>query len=194
MQQIQPAAVAITFSPHPTMNILRSLSYGSLLGLGTLTLFATPAAAKSKVTEEPAVQVFISVPPTFRPMLDDDIARALAYRMEETFRRQGYQGTVGFVAHPGDIKESIPVIELTLTEWRLDMTGNVQCTFSAKLTAGKTGTNLGLFMGTGIHWTHSRDRWRLAGAYEDSANDAMKDLYRKIATDKLLPGFELKRK
>jgi hypothetical protein len=34
----------------------------------------------------------------------------------------------------------------------------------------------------------------VATAYEDSANDAMKDLYRKIATDKLLPGFELKRK
>ena len=152
------------------------------------------AAAKPAAAEEPALQAFVSVPPTFRPMLDDDIARALAYRMEETFRRQGYQGTVGFAAHPGDIKASIPVLELTLTEWRLDLTGNVQCTFSAKLTKGKAETGLGLFMGTGIHWTHTRDRWRLAGAYEDSANDAMKDLYRKIATDKLLPGFELKRK
>jgi hypothetical protein len=194
MQQNRPMAVAMVFSPHPTMNILRSLSCGSLLLLGTLTAFATPAVAKSKVTEEPAFQVFISVPPTFRPMLDDDIARSLAYRMEETFRRQGYKGTVGFAAHPSDIKDTLPVLELVLTEWRLDMTGNVQCTFSAKLTLGKTETNLGLFAGTGISWTHSRDRWRVATAYEDSANDAMKDLYRKIATDKLLPGFELKRK
>ncbi len=187
-------AVAKVFSSHPNMNILRSLTYGSLLCLGTLIVFATPAAAKPKATEEPAFQVFISVPPTFRPMLDDDIARALAYRMEETFRRQGFKGTVGYAAHPGDLKDTLPALELVLTEWRLDMTGNVQCTFSAKLTIGKTETHLGLFAGTGISWTHSRDRWRMATAYEDSANDAMKDLYRKIATDKLLPGFELKRK
>lgn len=180
--------------PPFTMNILRPLSLLSLAFIGVCALLASPLAAKPAAAEEPALQAFVSVPPTFRPMLDDDIARALAYRMEETFRRQGYQGTVGFAAHPGDIKASIPVLELTLTEWRLDMTGNVQCTFSAKLTQGKAETNLGLFMGTGIHWTHTRDRWRLAGAYEDSANDAMKDLYRKIATDKLLPGFELKRK
>ena len=176
------------------MNILHRIAPLTLSLIGICALLASPLAAKPPTTEGPALQTFVSVPPTFRPMLDDDIARALAYRMEETFRRQGYKGTVAYAARPSDIKDTLPVLELVLTEWRLDMTGNVQCTFSAKLTKDKTETNLGLFMGTGIHWTHSHDRWRLAGAYEDSANDAMKDLYRKIATDKLLPGFELKRK
>lgn len=168
----------------------------AFLSLGTLSAIAAPAADQpaNSAAEKPALQVFVTVPPTFQSMLDDDIARSLAYRLEETFRRQGYKGTVTFADRPDRIKSDLPLLDLLLTEWRLDHTNNVQCTFSAKIVVDGADKSLGQFVGTGIHWTHSNDRWRLAGAYEDSANDAMKDLYRKIAAEKLLPGFVVKKK
>lgn len=177
-----------------TIHSLRHLCLATLLPLGLMTIGARADDAKPAASEKPALQVFVSVPPTFQPMLDDDIARTLAYRLEDTFRRQGYKGIVGFVAHPSDIKASVPLLDLTLVEWRVDLTNNVQCTFSAKLRDADKETSLGIFAGTGITWTRARDRWRLATAFEDSANDALKDLYRRIAEQKLLPGFELKKK
>lgn len=177
-----------------TINALRHIALATLIPLGLLAASAQAEPAKSAEAEKPALQVFVSVPPTFQPMLDDDIARTLAYRLEDTFRRQGYKGIVGFAAHPSDIKATVPLLQLTLVEWRVDLTNNVQCTFSAKLTDSGKETTLGIFAGTGITWTRARDRWRLATAFEDSANDALKDLYRRIAEQKLLPGFELKKK
>ncbi len=177
-----------------TINSLRHIALATLLPLGLLAASAQAEPAKSAEAEKPALQVFVSVPPTFQPMLDDDIARTLAYRLEDTFRRQGYKGIVGFAAHPSDIKAEVPLLELTLVEWRVDLTNNVQCTFSAKLTDRGKETTLGIFAGTGITWTRARDRWRLATAFEDSANDALKDLYRRIAEQQLLPGFELRKK
>lgn len=177
-----------------THTTLRHLCLATLLPLGVLALSARAGEPKPAAAEKPVLQVFVSVPPTFRPMLDDDIARTLAYRLEDTFNRQGYQGITDYAAQPADIKATEPVLELTLVEWRVDLSKNVQCTFSAKVTDGAKETNLGIFAGTGITWTHIRDRWRLATAFEDSANDALKDLYRRIAEQKLLPGFELRKK
>lgn len=177
-----------------TMPTLRHICFATLLPLALLAAPAQAADTKAAAAEKPILQVFVSVPPTFQPMLDDDIARTLAYRLEDTFRRQGYQGITDYAARPSDIKADVPVLELTLVEWRVDLTNNVQCTFSAKITNQGKETTLGIFAGTGITWTHTRDRWRLASAFEDSANDALKDLYRRIAEQKLLPGFELKLK
>ncbi len=177
-----------------TITSLRHVCLATLLPLGLAVGNVQAGDAKPAVAEKPALHVFVSVPPTFQPMLDDDIARTLAYRLEDTFRRQGYKGIVTFAAHPSDIKATAPLLELTLVEWRVDLTNNVQCTFSAKLTDGGKETTLGIFAGTGITWTRARDRWRLATAFEDSANDALKDLYRRIAEQQLLPGFELKKK
>ncbi len=176
-----------------TKNLLRHLCLATLLPLGLAAGSAQAESAKQAASEKPALQVFVSVPPTFQPMLDDDIARTLAYRLEDTFRRQGYTGIVGFAAHPSDIKADVPLLELTLVEWRVDLSNNVQCTFSARLNDAGKEKNLGIFAGTGITWTRARDRWRLATAFEDSANDALKDLHRRIAEQKLLPGFELKK-
>lgn len=169
------------------------------LGLAILTLVLSLASVRAAAGDPaagkaPALQVFVDVAPSCRPLLEDDIARALGYRLEDTFRRQGYAGGVDLVLRAPDLTAGAAILELRLVEWRVDRAGQVHCTFSAKVSENGQETSLGLFTGSGITWARARDRWRLATAFEDSADDALKDLYRRIAGQKLLPGFEQKKK
>ncbi len=172
------------------MNILHffRIPLFSLLLAGPSLLFAAPTTDKT-ADAQPSFQVVVDVPPTWQPFLDDDIARELASRLETTFRRQGYTGGTAFASNVADIKSDQPLLTLSLMEWRIGRTGNAECTFSASLKIGDKTHNLGLFSRTELTWASARNRWQLAQALEGAAESALKDLYRTIARDSLLPGI-----
>lgn len=165
--------------------------FPSLLSLVlTAGFVSTPLAtlAASQTTTPPVLQVSVDVPPTWRPMLEDDIADAFFYRIRDTFKSAGLQGELKELSRGDQANETIPVLEIRLMEWRINRIGNIDCTFGASLKQDGKEHNLGLFSGTSLVWTMGvHDRWDLSRGFDDSAQSALKDLYRKLVAKKLLP-------
>lgn len=135
-----------------------------------------------------ALQVVVSMPPSMRPWLDDDIAEAFADRISSALHEQGLRGEIAYVTsfdHPASDR---PLLSVNLIEWRRDRVGMVDCTFSAELSSPKGHENLGLFTGTGLAMFSRRDWFGRAEPYEDAARDALSHLYQRIAATHLLPG------
>lgn len=170
----------------------------ALAAFATLVTLA-PAADTTKPAPKPAdLQVIVDVPPTWRPFLEDDIAEVLFYRLKDVFRQRGYQGTVEQLTDRDPGTKDAPVLRLYLTEWRVDRTGNAQCTLSAALKTAAGEKNLGLASGTAIFWPRG-DRWGMhrqmetADALEDAAENALRELYDAVAKSGLVAGIEAKK-
>jgi len=160
----------------------------SLAILTGLTVLAAPAAAKDKDEPAPALQVLVDVPPTWDPFLEDDVAEAFYIQINDTFRRAGFKGEIKQVERHDQIRDEVPLLDIRLMEWRISRSGHVDCTFNAGLKRDGTEHNLGLFNGTALHWVNTRDhRWALQRGLEDSAQSAIKDLWRKLREKELLP-------
>lgn len=158
-----------------------------------------PAAAANKPAAKPAdLQVFVSVPPTWRPFLDDDIAETLFYRLNDVFHRRGYAGEMAQLTAFDAGAKDVPTLQLYLTEWRVDHVGNAQCTLTATLKTAAGEKNLGLASGTAMLWVHG-NRWSFsrqvetADALEDAADSALRNLYDAVAKTGLVAGLPAKK-
>lgn len=168
--------------------------------VAAIALFAplAPAADKKPAAKPADLQVIVDVPPTWRPFLEDDIAGALFYRLKDVFGRRGYKGEIAQLTTFDAEAKDAPVLRLNLTEWRVDRTGNAQCTLTASLRTAAGEKDLGLATGTALFWPRG-DRWGLnrqmetADALEDAADSALRDLYRAVAKTGLVTGFEAKK-
>jgi hypothetical protein len=162
-------------------------------------LVSSGQAADAKKAAKPAdLQVQVNVPPTWRPFLDDDVAEAFTYRLIDVFRSRGYQGEIVQVTTADPGRNDLPTIEVFLTEWRIDRTGNAQCTFTAALKTPAGEKELGLKTGMAIFWPDG-PRWGLgrrvdtANALEDAAREALRDLYKAVAQTGLVAGLAEKK-
>lgn len=162
----------------------------------------TPRSASPAPAPAPAVlQLQVDVPPTWGPLIEDDVADALASVLTETFRRRGFKGSVEHLRlSDAGAKAEQPLLIISLQEWRLSRSGNAECTFRATLKADGQETDLGIFLGTQMAWLNSSNRWgfarqhEVADALEDAANDALNSLYRRIAATGAVPGAVPKKK
>jgi len=169
-------------------------------------LFAAQPTATAQTAPIPApapavLQLQVDVPPSWSPLFEDDVADALASVLTETFRRRGFKGTVEHLRlSDTGAKADLPLLTISLQEWRLSRTGNADCTFRATLKAGGRETDLGVFLGTQMAWLNSSNRWgfarqhEVADALEDAAQDALSSLYRRIADTGSVPGAVPRRK
>lgn len=162
-------------------------------------VIVAPAASTKKEADKPAdLQVIIDVPPTWRPFLEDDIAEAMFYRLRDAFKRAGYKGEMVQLDRMDDRNARIPILELFLTEWRVDRVGNAQCTMTAKLATSSGEKNLGLASGTALFWP-TGGRWgftrrlETADALEDAADNAARDVFQAVAKSGLVPGVVTKK-
>lgn len=179
--------------------LLAFLRFTAALAAFVCLITLAPAADAKKPAPKPAdLHVVVDVPPTWRPFLEDDIAEALFYRLKEVFGRRGYQGEiVQLTSYDAETKDA-PILRLNLTEWRIDRTGNAQCTMSATLKSADGEKNLGLASGTALFWPRG-NRWGIhrqaetADALEDAADSAMRDLYAAVAKSGLVAGLEAKK-
>ncbi|MBI2515428.1 MAG: hypothetical protein HYV95_00805 [Opitutae bacterium] len=161
---------------------------------GSAFLVSAPAADKKADAAQPAdLQIAVSVPPSWRPFLDDDIAENFAYRLSNAFKRQGYKGNIVYLARVEEPVTGVPLLTLNLIEWRIAHSGNAQCTFSTTLADAKGEHSLGLTSNSAIFWPQSSGRWTIHRAYEqadaleNAADGALRDLYKRLAKDNLLP-------
>ena len=147
-----------------------------LSALLAVSLFAPLASAK---TAEPArLQVLVETPTVFDLLVSDDISDALAVHLSDAFRRGGFEGRIAQISHLDDADAALPLLEVSLIDWRTRPTGSVDCRISATLTAlDGTQTRLGVFSGTALTW-QNQNRFTVSRAFEDAALDAMRSLYR----------------
>lgn len=166
-----------------------------LLGLGgavaALTAAAAPTAgAGAPDTANPSatLKVQVNVPPSWDPLLDDDIAAAFTDQVREIFQRAGHRHPVEELRSVEDPAKAPYLLTVNLTEWRINRAGNIACTFGATLRTPQGERDLGLYTNTTMRWIGGLGRWGLARSFEEAAVGAIRNLCDTIARSELLPG------
>lgn len=166
-----------------------------LVAIAAASTVALPTKVHAADPNEPvALQVRVDVPPTWRPFLDDDISEAFASRVADSFRQRGFDGRIRTIAQRDEPVPELPLLQVQLTEWRIDRLGHARCTFSASLRSADGQRDLGIFTDSSLFSVSSGGRWHLsrvfdqANALEDAADNALRDLYRSVVKSRLLPG------
>ncbi len=156
-----------------------------LLGLCAGVLPATGFAAEKDAT----LQIQMRIPPSWDPFLEDDVKDAFLSQVRDVFRREGYTGTIKEVDRFEEPSAGCCLVTINLLDWRLNHTGNVDCTFTASLQTDERTRNFGIFSGMALRWMNSRGRFGLANSFEDAAEDALERLYADLAETELVPGL-----
>lgn len=154
----------------------------------------TSTGGSATVTEAPVagannLQVVMTIPPSWHPMLEDRIDDAFVSHLADIFRQEGFQGNLVDVRSPDQPNPNYPVLNINLLEWRMDPTGNIQSTFGASLQSPQGVQQLGTFNGMAIRWMQGPGRFGLADSYGAAVDDALRQLYRSISRTRLVPGF-----
>jgi hypothetical protein len=148
----------------------------------------TPATPLVAVNGVPPLQVQVVVPPSWRPMFDENVSDALASHIIDVFQREGFRGNLSEVALHEEPTGAADLLTVRLMEWRGDALGNINCTFAATIQTPQGSRDLGIFNGTGFRWMSGLGRFGLAETFGDAADDATRDLYRALASSHLVPG------
>lgn len=172
-----------------------------LLSLGVLLFGAlvfagcafAPMSARTSVSN-PArpvrLQMTVTVPASMNLLRQEDVSEAFAYRVSAALHEQGLRGHIHYVEQGDDPAPNVPVLAIMLHEWRVDMTGNVDCTFTARLETPSGARDLGIFNGTSM-MTWSRHNWfDRQNDFESAAQDALSNLGQRILQTGLLPDVQ----
>lgn len=158
-------------------------------------LFAGCASAGSDRKPLAAdLQVQVVVPPTWRPIHDDDTAEAFALLLIREFRSHGYRGRIVHREHPGAVDDASPLLTVSLAQWRIGRLGDPECLFNARLlnSAGEN-IDLGMFVSSGFTSLRARPGYgrplEMAYALEHAARDAVRDLFRRVAESGQVPNL-----
>ncbi|HTL67409.1 MAG TPA: hypothetical protein VL200_07095 [Lacunisphaera sp.] len=169
----------------PLFLVVAGLLLAALGGCaGTPAVDSTPRAARPG-----ELQVEVNVPPSWDPWFERDVAETFAARIGETFHQLGYPGAIT----PVDWRtERVPagarLLTINLTEWRVNHTGGIDCTFAASLQTERGQRDLGLYSGMALRWMNGPGRFGLADTFTSAADDAIRNLYRALQRTNLLPG------
>jgi hypothetical protein len=168
----------------------------SLLAAALLIVFGAvaPRAASAEPAEPAAsppgtLQVQVNIPPSWRPMFEDQITEAFFSYIAHVFRREGYTGEMVEVRRFDEPSPGCCLLTINLVEWRMNHAGNINCTFTANLQTERTTRHLGVFSGLSFRWMSGPGRFGLADAFESAAEDAIRDLHRSLARTELVPGL-----
>lgn len=189
-------AFARTVLPNP-MNAVRTVSFGLALGLVTLALSScanTSSNSNATITNAPVagannLQVVMTIPPSWHPMLEDRVDDAFVSHLADIFRQEGFQGNLVDVRLPDQPNPNYPVLNINLLNWRMDHSGSIECNFSASVQSQGSMQSLGVFNGMAIRWMQGPGRFGLADTFGQAADDALRQLYRQIARTGFVPGF-----
>lgn len=175
------------------MTAICSFSRAALLWLCGLSCAAVAPAATNKneaaAAKPDTLQVQVNVPPSWEPMFEDDITEAFVAYVAEVFRRQGYKGEIVEVERFDEPSPGCCLLTINLAEWRMNHTGNIDCTFTANLQTDDTTRHLGIFSGMAFRWMSGPGRFGLADAFGDAAEQAIRQLYTSLAKTELVPAL-----
>ena len=173
-------------------HLLSSLLLGSTLATGAVFLSGctTPEteAARAAIRAQPVrLQVVVIVPASMNMIRDDDAAEAFGDTVRSSLHENGFKGRIRLIDDGQNPAAGIPVLEINLTEWRVDPLGNVTCTFGATLRTPQGSKGLGLFTGGSLMTWLRRDWIARSDSFQDAAHDAVSNLADKIQQTGLLP-------
>ena len=157
-----------------------------------LVTAALPVPAQEENAPPPGPEVLqlrIDVPVSWEPFMSDDVADAIEGHVRETFRRQGFKGTWERVDMAEKASTETPLLEVRLLQWRISRTGLVECTMAASLrSADGEEISLGSFTATEFSWG-PEGRWETAEHFRNSAEDAARQIYRRLERGGYLPSM-----
>lgn len=170
-----------------------------LLALAPLTLIVaacstSPGSNNTQIVNGPvsgpnALQVQVVVPPSWRPMFEDRVSDAFVNEIADEFDRQGFNGRIGQLYPSDQPAPGTPVLTINLVEWRMDVTGNINCTFTASVQDNGMARSLGTFSGMSLRWMSGPGRFGMADSYDKAAQDAIEQLYRSLAQTGMVPAI-----
>lgn len=172
--------------------VFRSLSVAALLlGLAACSTAPVPTATitNGPVSGPDALQVEVNLPPSWRPMLEDRVTDAFVSELTDQFDQRGFHGRIGQLYPTDQPAAGTPLLTIDLFEWRMDFTGNINCTFGATVQNNGVTRRLGTFSGMSLRWMSGPGRFGLADSYDQAARDALGQLYDAIARSQLVPGI-----
>jgi hypothetical protein len=146
-------------------------------------------SAKPAKAGQPQLQLAVTTPPQWRPLLADDLADAFASRVADVLCRQGFNVGVAFIPS-GDPDSGHPVLAIRLIHWRLGRTDSAECLFTATIQSGDKKEDLGAFENTHLPWLSGTSRRGLAEVLGDAADGALRELAGKLAQSGSVPWFQ----
>ncbi len=164
-------------------------TFASLSLVVVAAALALAAVAPAPAPAPGTLQVQVTVPPTWRPMLEDYIADKFVSQIEDVFRRRGFKGQIVEVSNYEEPSAGCFLLTVNLMEWRMNRIGNIDCTFGATLQTDHAVRNLGLFTQTAFRWMTGPGRFGLASAFDEAAQSAVRELYDKLARTQLVPNL-----
>lgn len=142
---------------------------------------------QNTANQRPArLQLTVDANPIMSPLYEDEIAEAFAYRVSSSLHEQGFRGRIQYVERWETPRPNVPVLALSLMEWRVDRTGAVDCTFNATLTGNGQTQRLGFYHGNSFMVWPRRDWYARAQGYEEAVRDAVGTLAQRIEQSGLL--------
>lgn len=169
------------------------LSFLALAPVAFSAQSASPGQAVPPAVAAPTLEVDVVVPPSWRPMFEDRVTDAFASNVADVFHTRGYRGEIKQVSSLDQPTSIAPRLTINLVEWRMNFSGNIDCTFSATLQVDRTVRHLGAFNGMSFRWMSGPGRFGAADAYNDAATDALRQLYDAVVKTELLPGATQKK-
>jgi hypothetical protein len=179
------------------MKTVRLLSFAAALAAIVVLLTSCASTAptgSTRITDAPVagannLQVVMTIPPSWYPMLEDRIDDAFVSHLADICRRQGFNGNIVDVRQPDQPNPNFPILNITLQQWRMDHAGSVQCTFGASLQTSAGTRQLGVFDGMAMRWLGGPGRFGLSDTYGNAADDALRQLATSLARTGLVAGF-----
>ncbi|HWA08660.1 MAG TPA: hypothetical protein VG838_04250 [Opitutaceae bacterium] len=147
----------------------------------------TTAAAHAAWAAQPVrLQVAIIVPVSMNSIRDDDVVDTFGQNVRTALHQHGFKGRIKLLDESQRSDPSLPLLEVNLTEWRVDISGNVACTFGATLKTPSGEKGLGLFTGNSLLAWGRHDWTARADSFQDAAHDALDNLADRIEQTGLL--------
>jgi hypothetical protein len=158
--------------------------------LGTAIAVDQPRSQASAAVSAPVqpreLELTVDISPGMRPVASNEITEIFARHVAAALRQQGAEVRPHLVKPPDTPASNQPHLTVTLIEWRPDIAGDVNCTFSATLVTPQGKKELGLFAGTS-ELMFARPGWFvLSDQYNEAARRALSDLGQRLAQTHLL--------
>lgn len=158
---------------------------GALLVALGCTSTAQPGAA-ARAARPVRLQIAIVVPASMNMIRDDDVVDSFGQSVRATLHAHGFKGRIKLLDETDATMSGVPLLEVNLTEWQVDPSGNVSCTFGATLRTPAGEKGLGLFTGNALLVWARRNSTQRADSFQDAAHDALDNLADRIEQTGLL--------
>lgn len=178
------------------MKTIRLFSFFAFYFAGLVAFTTTTQAIDKSSGKTPRpirLQVQVELPFSMHLLHNDDIAEAFAHRVVTALHEQGFKGRIKFVEAGETLNDALPVLDISIFEWRVNRTGSTDCIFSASLKSPRGEKKLGMFSGTSMMTWLRRDWFARADSFEEAASDALSNLKTRLdATGLIEPLVEPK--